>query len=88
MATNRYVNICGRACQNPAPVHAARSVTIDARSGWTPRARIVPRTTQNVATMVAVLRPISANRPHRSQRSVNRTCVAHMWLTHGRPSAV
>ena len=88
IATNRYVKVWGRACQNSAPVHAARSVTADARRGWTPRARIVPRTTPKVATTVAVFRPISASRPQRSQRSVNRTCVAHMWLIHGRPSAV
>ena len=87
-ATNRYVKVWGRACQNSAPVHAASSVTPDARSGWTPRARIVARTTPKVATTVTVLRPISASRPQRSQRSVNSTCVAHMWLIHGRPSAV
>ena len=87
-ATKRYVNVWGRACQNPAPVQAARRLTAAARSGWTPRARIVTRITANVATTMTVLRPIRASRPPCSHRSVNSTCVPHMWLIHGRPSAV
>ena len=88
MAMKRYVNVWGRACQNSAPVHAASRVTAAASSGWTPRARIVPRITAKVAVTSAVFSPISARRPQRSQSTVNSTCVAHMWLIQGRPSAV